>query len=162
MSEDVSSKVKKIVADHLGIDEAKLWNRSLKLLDIAGNASAGKMFLGAGLATGNPALMGAGGIFHIAAFTNMYEFGTGRDVIPAPASGILALGSAAGTIRQRSLRAAAFAQRTRNAKHAYKARPLPVVRAQNVITESLLLMNDFRGAGNSGYAVYKNNTVYFK
>ena len=29
MSEDVSSKVKKIVADHLGIDEAKV-NRGIK------------------------------------------------------------------------------------------------------------------------------------
>ena len=33
MSEDISSKVKKIVADHLGIDEAKV-TRNLALLMI--------------------------------------------------------------------------------------------------------------------------------
>ena len=44
MSEDVSSKVKKIVADHLGIDEAKV-NEESSFIDDLGADSVGPLDL---------------------------------------------------------------------------------------------------------------------
>ena len=43
MSEDVSSKVKKIVADHLGIDEAKVRNHLLETYNLEIGAGLGAL-----------------------------------------------------------------------------------------------------------------------
>jgi acyl carrier protein len=52
MSEDVSSKVKKIVADHLGIDEAKV-NEDSSFIDDLGADSLDTVELGDGFSRKN-------------------------------------------------------------------------------------------------------------
>ena len=46
MSEDISSKVKKIVADHLGIDEAKVTDESSFIDDLGAVGDAVKFIEG--------------------------------------------------------------------------------------------------------------------